>query len=207
MPSIPSVANVEDTATGSGWAGLAVDPKQDFDALSVHNPWQVAFLAGTLIDTNLGPRRVERLARGDKVWTAETGYQPIRWIAARKVTLCQLQADPSLHPVCLRSGALGPGLPATDLYLSQQQRVCVIRRQAELLSAARDVLVPAVVLVNDQTVRIMPPAEDITYVQFLLDGRQIVRLNGVESENFCPKTLFLHGMDRRARPELAPRVF
>ena len=141
------------------------------------------FAAGTLIDTNLGQRRVERLARGDKVWTADAGFQPIRWIAARKVSKADQEADMTLRPVCLQAGALGPGCPAQDLYLSQQQRVCITGLQAVVLFGAQPVLKAAQALVNDQSVRIMPPSDDVTFVHFLLDRHHIVRANGQESES------------------------
>jgi hypothetical protein len=162
----------------------------------------VCFAAGTLIDTNLGSRRVERLARGDKVWTADGGHRPIRWIATRRVTLAEQVADPALRPVRICKGALGPDLPAHDLYLSQQHRVCISGWQAELLYGAPEVLVPALALVDGEGVQIMPPVEDVTYVHFMLDGHHLVRSNGVESESFFPTALSLRGVAPQARVEM-----
>lgn len=166
----------------------------------------ICFAAGTLIDTNLGARRVERLARGDRVFTVDGGFQAIRWIAARRVTLAEQMADPGLRPVCIRAGALGPGQPVQDLYLSQQHRVCISGWRAELWYGAPEVLVPALALVNGSTVQIMPAAGDVTYVHFLLDGHQLVRSNGVESESFFPTALSLQGVARQASAELV-RIF
>ena len=166
----------------------------------------VCFAAGTLIDTKLGQRRVERLARGDLVWTADGGYRPIRWIATRRVTVADQIANPALRPVCLRAGALGAGQPAQDLYISQQHRLCISGWQAELWHGVSEVLVPAVALVDGDAIQIMPPQADITYVHFLLDGHHLVRSNGLESESFFPTALSLKGVARQARAELA-RLF
>jgi Hint domain len=166
----------------------------------------VCFAAGTMIDTDLGPRRVERLARGDRVWTVDGGFQPIRWIAARRVTLAEQLADVSLRPVRFRAGALGPGRPLHDLYLSQQHRICVSGWQAELHYGLPEVLVPALAMVDGNAVQIMRPETDVTYVHFLLNGHQLVRANGVESESFFPTALSLRGIARQARAELA-RIF
>jgi hypothetical protein len=166
----------------------------------------VCFAAGTLIDTNLGSRRVERLARGDRVWTADGGYKPIRWIATRRVTLAEQIADATLRPVRLRAGALGFGLPIHDLYLSQQHRICISGWQAELHYGAPEVLVPALALVDGDAVAIMPPEGDITYVHILVDGHHLVRSNGLESETFFPTALSLRGVAQQARLELA-RLF
>jgi hypothetical protein len=166
----------------------------------------ICFAAGTLIDTNLGSRRVERLARGDKVWTADGGYQSIRWIATRRVTVAEQMADASLRPVCISAGALGGGLPLHDLYLSQQHRVCISGWQAELHYGAPEVLLPALALVDGEAVQIMPATADITYVHFMLTGHHLVRSNGLESESFFPTALSLRGVARQARMELA-RIF
>jgi hypothetical protein len=166
----------------------------------------VCFAEGTLIDTNLGSRRVERLSRGDKVWTTDGGYRPIRWLATRRVTLAEQRADDSLRPVRIRAGALGPHLPAHDLYLSQQHRICISGWQAELHYGVPEVLVPALALVDGESVQIMPPDRDVTYLHFLLDGHHLVRANGLESETFFPTALSLRGLGRQSRLELA-RVF
>ncbi len=166
----------------------------------------ICFAAGTLIDTNLGARRLQRLARGDRVFTVDGGYQAIRWIAARRVTQAEQAADPALRPVCIRAGALGAGQPVQDLYLSQQHRVSISFWRAELWYAAPEVLVPAVALVNGGSVQIMPAMGDITYVHVLLNGHQLVRSNGVDSESFFPTALSLRGVTRHARAELV-RIF
>ncbi|MFM2390069.1 MAG: hypothetical protein RLZZ437_1624 [Pseudomonadota bacterium] len=171
-PDMPHAASMHVGTTRQGHADAAF------------GPWRAAFVAATLIDTNLGPRRVERLSRGDRVWTAENGYQPIRWIAARKVTVAQLQADPASRPLCIAAGAFGPGCPTQDLCLSQQHSLWPMGRPAS--AALQGIPAPDNVLAQDltngQSVRIISPAEDVTYVSFLLDGPQRVCAHGVQTE-------------------------
>jgi hypothetical protein len=163
----------------------------------------VCFAKGTLIETDIGPRPVERLLRGDLVWTQDAGLTPVQWVGARRVTLAEQMADRRLRPVTIDAGALGNGLPTTALCLSQQHRVCMGGWRAELHFGTDEVLVPAIALVNGRDVRIDPPRGDVTYVHFLLDGHQIVRSGGLLTESFFPSALSLGGVDRAARAELA----
>ena len=160
------------------------------------------FTAGTLIATDVGEQPVERLAVGDLVWTLDAGLQPIRWIAQRLVTLADQRRDARLCPVVFEPGALGPGMPAQRLALSQQHRVWCSDWRAELHFGQPEVLAAAKALVNSGSVHVDPPQAAVTYVHFLLDGHQIVRSNGALSESFFPTALSLGGVDRAARAEL-----
>jgi len=162
----------------------------------------VCFTVGTLIDTATGPRPVETLAVGDLVWTLDGGFQPIRWIAQRLVTLADQQRDARLCPVVFEPGALGPGVPAQRLAVSPQHRIWCSDWRTDLYFGQPEVLVAAKALVNCGSVHVDPPQAAVTYVHFLLDGHQIVRSNGALSESFFPTALSLGGVDRAARAEL-----
>jgi len=145
---------------------------------------------------------VESLSVGDPVWTLDAGFQPIRWIAQRLVTRIDQQRDARLCPVVFEPGALGPGVPARRLALSQQHRIWCSDWRSELYFGVPEVLVAAKALVNGGSVHVDPPQPAVTYVHFLLDGHQIVRSNGALSESFFPTALSLGGVDRAARAEL-----
>jgi len=162
----------------------------------------VCFTAGTLIETATGPRPVQGLAIGDLVWTLDAGWQPIRWIGTREVSLADQLRDPRLCPVVFEPGALGPGVPARRMAVSPQHRIWLSDWRCELFFGASEVLVAAHALVNGGSVHVDPPQAAVTYVHFLLDGHQIVRSNGALSESFFPTALSLGGVDRAARAEL-----
>ena len=178
------------------------DDDDDDDDHDHDDPPLPCFTAGTLIATDVGEQPVERLAVGDLVWTLDAGLQPIRWIAQRLVTLADQRRDARLCPVVFEPGALGPGMPAQRLALSQQHRVWCSDWRAELHFGQPEVLAAAKALVNSGSVHVDPPQAAVTYVHFLLDGHQIVRSNGALSESFFPTALSLGGVDRAARAEL-----
>jgi len=166
----------------------------------------VCFVAGTLIDTERGPKAVEMLSLDDRVWTQDAGWQPVLWVATRQVSMAELQADPALCPVMFDAGSLGAHMPVRRMGLSPQHRVCVSGWQAELLFGADQVLVAARALINGHSVRQADPVAPVTYVHFLLDQHHLVRSDGVLTESFLPTALSLSGVDRAARDELA-RLF
>lgn len=162
----------------------------------------VCFATGTRIDTDTGPIPVEHLRPGARVWTADHGHQPIRWLNSLTVCLAEQLADPRLRPIRIAAHGFGPGLPRRTLHLSPQHRICIGGWLSELHFAQPGVLVPACALLNGHSVTIAPPSADVTYVHFLLDGLQIAQAKGLRTENFFPTALSLQGVDSAARAEL-----
>lgn len=162
----------------------------------------ICFVAGALIETDAGLRAVETLVPGDRIWTLDAGYTPLRWISHRDVGLPDLIADPNLRPVVFAPGSLGAGLPLRAMALSPQHRVCVAGWLAELHFGQAEVLVPAKALVNGDNICIADPTEDVRYVHFLLDEHQIVRSDGVLTESFFPTAQSLSGVGHAAQAEL-----
>lgn len=163
----------------------------------------VCFVAGTLIETDGGPCAVQDLALGDRVWTQDGGWQRVRWVGRRQVSVADMRANPALRPVMFEPGSLGQGLPLRRMGLSPQHRVCVSGWQAELLFGVDEVLVPAQALINDRDIRRATPDAGVTYVHFLLDQHHLVRSDGALTESFFPTALALRGVDSAARAELA----
>ena len=162
----------------------------------------LCFTSGTMIETPSGERSAERLKVGDMVWTADKGPQAIRWLHRRSITRAEMRADAALRPVLFAPDALGRGTPTRPLRVSPQHRVCVTGWKAQQFFGAREVLVPAIDLVDGAKITQGLPSEDVTYVHFLLDGHQIVRSNGMLSESFHPAEAVIRQMDARTREEL-----
>jgi len=135
------------------------------------------FVAGTLIQTPEGEKRVEDLKAGDLVMTFDDGPQPLRWIGARKVA-----AEGKFAPIRIRRGTFGRH---KTLLVSPQHRILVRDVMAELLFGEHDVLVAAADLVNGSSVKIMEGGE-VEYVHLLFDKHQVVFSEGLATESFLP---------------------
>jgi hypothetical protein len=135
------------------------------------------FVAGTLIATPRGPRRVEDLCPGDLVRTKDARAQPVRWAARRSVL-----AEGPLAPILIRAGALGDH---DDVMVSPLHRVMVSGAMAELLFAETEVLVAARDLINDRTV-VRMSGGTVEYVHIMFDAHQVIFANGLATESFLP---------------------
>ena len=153
----------------------------------------VCFAAGTLIDTAAGPRPVESLVPGDLVPTLDHGLQPLRWVGQRRVS-----GRGKMAPVRFATGAMGN---ARALRLSPQHRVLLGGWQAELLFGSTQVLVPALHLINDTSIR-RAPCDAVTYAHLLFDRHEIIRASGMLSESFHPAACGMTLLDEPTRAEV-----
>jgi hypothetical protein len=139
----------------------------------VEADFTVCFLAGTAIACPGGEGRIEDLAVGDLVMTADGGVRPVRFVGRQ--TFATLFADPRrTRPVRIAAGALGEGLPARDL--------CVSPDHALLVDG---VLVQAGALVNGTTIAPMVDLpERFTYYHVELADHALILAEGVPAETF-----------------------
>ncbi|WP_425040422.1 Hint domain-containing protein [Primorskyibacter sp. S187A] len=135
------------------------------------------FVAGTRIETALGPRRVEDLQPGDLILTRDEGHRPLRWIGQRTV-----QAEGAFAPVRIEANTLGAH---DELWLSPEHRVLITDHTAELLFGEAEVLVAAKELVHRRGVS-RQLGGDVTYVHLLMDRHQVIWSEGLATETFLP---------------------
>ncbi len=159
------------------------------------------FTPGTLIDTVAGPVQVEDLLPGDLVLTRDNGYQPVRWIGRRDLTLADTIAHPDLCPVVLQPGALGSAGPDRVMAVSPQHRILVAGAAAELLTGEGEVLAAALHLAGRPGIGRAGPCP-VSYVHILFDGHEIVRSDGIWSESFQPGAASLNGLGAPQRAEV-----
>ena len=135
------------------------------------------FVAGTLILTPEGERRIEDLEPGDLVMTHDNGAQPIRWTGQRTMS-----ASGNMAPIRIKEGALGDH---RQLLVSPLHRILIRDTLSELLFGESEVLVSAKHLVNDHSIR---PEEGgfVTYVHVLFDQHEVVFSEGLATESFLP---------------------
>lgn len=174
-----------DSLIGNTWSGLT-SSRQEWD-------YAVCFTAGTMIITQQGERPVEELLPGDMILTMDNGFQPLRWTGQRTVP-----AQGKLAPIHFEPGALGNDRP---LRVSPLHRMLVAGWRVQMHFGEREVLVPAMSLVNDRSVRQIEGGE-VTYVHIMFDRHEIVYAEGIPSESFMPGEQGLTAMGEACRDEI-----
>lgn len=143
----------------------------------------ICFTPGCRIDTDRGPVPAGALRPGDRVQTADNGYQPLRWIGRSNLPGLKRIAA-ALHPVRIRKDAFGPGRPARDIAVSPQHRFCL--GGAGMLFGADEILAPAKGLVDGKRVLRDRAVAGIGYVHLLFDRHEVVFCEGLATESFQP---------------------
>ncbi|WP_349980228.1 Hint domain-containing protein [Shimia sp. SDUM112013] len=76
---------------------------------------------------------------GDLVLTRDDGPQMLRWIGGATVALRDPDLVANLSPVRIRPHAIGPGIPAQDLFVSPQHRILISQTDTALLFGESEV--------------------------------------------------------------------
>lgn len=160
------------------------------------------FAQGTLIETGNGPARVEDLRVGQLVLTKDHGLRPIRWISSRTLNRDILERRENLRPIRIKAGAMGAGIPASDLVVSPQHRILVRSKIANRMFGAKEVLVAAKQLLGLEGIDIATDITKVKYFHILFDQHEVVLSNGAESEAFYTGPQALKSVDAAARAEL-----
>jgi len=178
-----------DSIVGSNYGGVITNLEQD--------AFITCFAAGTLIATKQGLINIARLSVGDKVCTMDRGYQPIRWIGARRV-----RAVGRLAPIKIAAGALGQGLPTRDLWVSPQHRILVRSKIAQRIFGMSEVLLPAKKMLGLPGVSVDQDKKYATYWHILFDHHEIVFSEGAATESFYPGSEAMNGVDAQTKAEI-----
>ena len=162
----------------------------------------VCFVRGSRILTPTGERPIEQLQCDDVVVCGDGVARRVRWVGCSHLDQANLRAHPELNPVRLAADSLGPGCPEQELHLSPQHRVLLRDWRAELLFGEREVLVPAVSLLNDKSISQPAVRSDVDYFHILLEGHHTVWANGVECETLMPAAMAQASLSGAARDEI-----
>lgn len=162
----------------------------------------VCFAAGTMILTENGLRAVETLTQGDMVQTADNGLQAIRWIGKQTVTARNLDLQPNLRPIRISAGALGDGLPETDLVVSPQHRVMLKSHIAQTMFGQSEILVAAKQLLAVPGFAVVEDAQGVEYWHFMMDRHEVVFANGAATESLFTGPEALKSVSRESKAEI-----
>lgn len=164
------------------------------------------FALGARIMTPRGPRRVEDLAAGDLVITADHGPQPILLITRHRVSAAEMDERPDVQPLRLAPMCLAPlGIPGPTraLILSQQHRVAV--PDAGRPGAAGEVLVPARALRALAGVSLVRPVGGVAYFHLLLPRHEVIFAEGIAVESLFTGDQVLRSMSPGLRAGVMAR--
>jgi hypothetical protein len=96
------------------------------------------FVAGTLINTPDGPKKIETLKPRDLITTLDHGPRPLRAVRRSRVNALTLLLEPRARPIAF------PAAPGFDpLLLSPSHRILVRSADADLLFGSSEVLISA----------------------------------------------------------------
>jgi hypothetical protein len=151
---------------------LAIIPDGIAGGLKTYEMIVPCFVAGTLILTPAGPKRVEDLRRGDLVVTHHGEARPIVWCGHRRVDCDRHAAPEAVLPVLITEGAFAPGIPSRDLYVSPDHALY-----------CENVLIPAKYLINGVSVRQVDRPE-VVYHHIELDRHDVIWAETLPAETY-----------------------
>jgi len=170
----------------------------------------LCFGSGTKITTPSGICTVQDLTIGDLICTVDGSNVPVRWIGRQ--TVQKLRAGPKMQPVRIREGALGNGLPHSDLTVTADHGMIV-----------DGLVINASALVNGHSIDWVAMAElpeRVTYYHIETEAHDVILANGAPAETFVDipgrmafdnyaEYLELYGVERiipeMDRPRIASR--
>jgi preprotein translocase subunit YajC len=154
-----------------------IDGFDESQGYSINNGvFQVAcFLRDTRISTPMGHKAVQDFQAGDQVLTASGNVATVKWVGYRKMHTARIPANMAVqaYPIRIAKSALAPNTPIRDLYVSPNHHLYF-----------DGMLVPAMLLVNGQTITQEFSRRSFEYVHLELDRFDILLAEGVASESY-----------------------
>lgn len=138
-------------------------------------PYTFCFLEGTLVSTPNGEIAVEKLRSGDQILTASGKTVPVKWMGHQTIHN-NIFTSPARAPVCISAGALGDGLPHSDLFLTAEHGMIL-----------DGLVINAGAMINGETIRAVPMAEMpkvFVYYHVETEDHDVILANGAPAETF-----------------------
>lgn len=156
------------------------------------------FLKGTHIATPEGEKTVESLVAGDKVITASGGVATVKWLGHRTLYKNRIPAKDAVRafPILIKKDAIADNVPHADLVVSPGHHL-------EFNGA----LVPAMMLVNGQTIVQQFDRRSFEYFHVELEQFDIILAEGVPAESYVDmgnRSMFQNADEVAMNPDFGP---
>jgi preprotein translocase subunit YajC len=162
------------------------------------NMTYACFLKGTHIATPEGEKTVESLVAGDKVITASGGVATVKWLGHRTLYKNRIPAKDAVRafPILIKKDAIANNVPHADLIVSPGHHL-------EFNGA----LVPAMMLVNGQTIVQQFERRSFEYFHVELEQFDIILAEGVPAESYVDmgnRSMFQNADEVAMNPDFGP---
>lgn len=134
--------------------------------------------------------------------TADHGLQPLRWHGVQVLPGSKLIDEPRLAPIRIAAGAMGHGLPARDLTVSPQHRICIASPITRRMFGADEIFVPAKKLAGWQGIAPAPQMQRMIYHHLLFDCHEVIFANGLRCESLLLGPQAVDALGRGAMGEI-----
>lgn len=156
------------------------------------------YLKGTHIATPAGEVQVETLKAGDKVLTATGGVATVKWLGHRTLHKSRIPAKDAVRafPILFKKDSIANNVPHRDLTLSPGHHV-----------SFDGTLVPAMMLVNGQTIVQQFNTKVFEYFHVELEQFDIMLAEGVPAESYVDtgnRSMFQNAADVAMNPDFGP---
>lgn len=170
--------------------------------LNIGDLGPACFTAGTLIETDKGPKAVETLTSADHILGHDGQKLSLTLLLNRTIGPRDLMANPKLRPVRIMAGALGNGLPVRDLLVSRQHRVLIRSEIAKRMFGSQEVLIPAIKLTPIPGIFVDDSVQSVEYYHILFDKHEIILSEGAATESLFTGPEALKSISPEAREEI-----
>lgn len=167
-------------------------PQQSGARLTAPDAFDSGILEGSEIRTPCGPRKIERVRKGDLIVTRHFGLQPVKMIWKRELTRAYMQANRGTAPIRLNARAIGPMMPQHPIALAPHHRILIPGWRLRDMADNECGLVSAKALAGTSEAAFVDQSMDVARLYTLVfEQHRIFHVNGVPVESVCvtPKAL------------------
>lgn len=156
------------------------------------------YLKGTHIATPIGESKIETLKIGDKVLRARGGVATVKWLGHRTLYKNRIPTKDAVKafPILFKKDCIAQNVPHRDLTLSPGHHVFF-----------DGLLVPAMMLVNGQTIIQQFDTEVFEYYHVELEQFDIILAEGVPAESYVDtgnRNTFQNAREVTMNPDFGP---
>jgi hypothetical protein len=169
---------------------------------NAYDDFVTCFAAGTNIETQRGLVEVQKLKVGDKLFTIDNGFQPLRVILKRHISSFELSRKQNLLPICISEGSLGQGLPRRDLLVSPQHRFLLNSPVAGRMFETPEVLISAKKLTSLPGIFVAKSIKSVDYFHLVLERHELILAENAPTESFLCGPMALLSLGEEAQSEL-----